>query len=395
MPSQFTPGVNNIGVPGPQGPAGPPGEGGGGPHTHPEYVHTHPYAADPHSHSEFTHTHPYASDTHNHDGVYALVHGHPYASDTHNHDSSYSGVAHNHNAAYSGVAHTHDYAATGHNHDAAYAPVHGHPYADASHGIHPSQVTWDDLTDGGETALHSHAGGSHPNLAAHDTLGLATQSELDAVAAAKANTSHSHVDADIPAGIARDAEVTTAVSDHAAAADPHTGYLKENDPAWIDLTDGGASTAHTHAGGGSSPWTLLMATADQSNNTAVLADDAALQVTLLANTQYHIRLRVFYLTNATADLAYRLVFAGTTTRVRRKIVQTTTGDIPAGIAIKTAFDAADVVLSTTGLNPYFEEMIVLQVGATGGILKVQFKQVTANAGPTTRLEGSYLEYATS
>lgn len=36
------------------------------------------------------------------------------------------------------------------------------------------------------------------------------------------------VDADIPATIARDTEVTTAVSDHSAAADPHTGYRLES-----------------------------------------------------------------------------------------------------------------------------------------------------------------------
>jgi len=36
-------------------------------------------------------------------------------------------------------------------------------------------------------------------------------------------------DADIPATIARDAEVTTAVSNHAAAADPHTGYRLETE----------------------------------------------------------------------------------------------------------------------------------------------------------------------
>ncbi len=78
-------------------------------------------------------------------------------------------------------------------------------------------------------AATSHGGGgAHPDLAAHDTLGLATQAELDAVSAAKANTSHAHVDADIPASIARDTEVTTAVSDHAALADPHTGYVLES-----------------------------------------------------------------------------------------------------------------------------------------------------------------------
>ena len=37
------------------------------------------------------------------------------------------------------------------------------------------------------------------------------------------------VDADIPASIARDTEVTTAVSDHVALADPHTQYQKESE----------------------------------------------------------------------------------------------------------------------------------------------------------------------
>ncbi|MBI5599653.1 MAG: hypothetical protein HY890_07955 [Deltaproteobacteria bacterium] len=36
-------------------------------------------------------------------------------------------------------------------------------------------------------------------------------------------------DAQIPAAIARDSEVTTAVSNHEAAADPHTGYQKESE----------------------------------------------------------------------------------------------------------------------------------------------------------------------
>jgi hypothetical protein len=50
-------------------------------------------------------------------------------------------------------------------------------------------------------------------------------------------TFRSLVDADIPAAIARDTEVTTAVSDHAGAADPHSGYRLE-------------SADHTHASSG-------------------------------------------------------------------------------------------------------------------------------------------------
>lgn len=145
------------------------------------------------------------------------------------------------------------------------------------------------------------------------------------------------------------------------------------------------------SGGGA--WTTVKATSDESkNNLAVVADDNTLAATLLANTQYSIRLIAFFLTNATADLKYRLVFTGTVTRVRRRVKRTATTDIAQTIELKIAFDSADVVLSTTGLNPWLEEDILLQVGASGGVLKLQWGQVVSNAGPTTRLEGSYLEF---
>lgn len=205
MPGSFTPARNLVGVPGPQGPQGPAGPSGGGPHTHPEYEHTHPYAADPHTHAEFTHTHPYASDTHNHDGVYALIHAHPYASNTHNHD-----------AAYSATGHTHPYASDTHNHDAAYAPVHGHPYADVSHGIH---VDFAEAAD------------------------ISTQAFGDAPAAGASTT-------EVAAADHKHGMPANPVTAHESASDPHTGYLKENDPSWTDLTDGGQTTLHSHAGGG-------------------------------------------------------------------------------------------------------------------------------------------------
>jgi hypothetical protein len=68
-----------------------------------------------------------------------------------------------------------------------------------------------------EIASTAGPGGEHPDLATHDALGLATDAEL---------------------------------ATHAAAADPHTGYVKENDASWTDLTDGGATVLHSHAGGG-------------------------------------------------------------------------------------------------------------------------------------------------
>ena len=97
------------------------------------------------------------------------------------------------------------------------------------------------------------------------TTDLATQVELDAVAAAKANTSHAHAgeditsgtiaDARIAASIARDSEVTSAISTHEAAADPHTGYQKESEKGqangYASLgADGKVPSAQLPASGG-------------------------------------------------------------------------------------------------------------------------------------------------
>ena len=149
------------------------------------------------------------------------------------------------------------------------------------------------------------------------------------------------------------------------------------------------------AAGVSAPWTTIIKTADEARVNNTLLDDAVLKFTTVANTQYVIRLSVQMITNTTADSKYRMAHAGTTTRVQRRIIRTATSDTPALQASLAAFDAADVVLTTTGTRPYVEEIIVLQVGAAGGVLSFQWAQNTTNAGPMTVLEGSYLEYATS
>lgn len=161
-----------------------------------------------------------------------------------------------------------------------------------------------------------------------------------------------------------------------------------------ELERHGQDLEWAHAGGGGGAWTTVVKTADEShNNSATVADDAVLKFNTAPNTQYTIRLLAFFQTNATADLKYRLVHTGTTTMVRRRVRRTATTDIAQTFELKTAFDSADVVLSTTGLNPNFSEEIILQVGASGGVLKLQWAQVVSNAGPTSCLEGSYLEYA--
>ena len=156
---------------------------------------------------------------------------------------------------------------------ATQAELDAHAAADDPHAgyVREADANWTDLTDAGETTLHSHAGGSHPDLAAHDALGLATQTELDT---------------------------------HAGAADPHTGYRLES--AAITDTDvaaankdGAAGTAsmrtigagaqqssagnHTHGGASIS---TLKKTADQIINGTAFQDITDLTFAVSANTDY-------------------------------------------------------------------------------------------------------------
>lgn len=298
------------------------------------------------------------------------------------------------------------------------------------------------------TQLPPSQGGEHPDLAAHVTLGLAGTHahpyEATGTVATHALTPHGEAHPDLAThtglGLAADHahpyEASGAVATHAGLSDPHPGYLTPAEGN-VAYEAAGAVTAHVAAGdphptyttaaelasaviahealanphatyatdvdltthaatphGGGGVWTTVIKTADESHNTStVVADDAMLKFTTLPLTNYVIRLHADFLTNATADLKYQLVHDGTTTRVRRLVRRTATTDIAQTVTRPVAFDAAAVVLSTTGLNPWVEENIVLQVGASGGLLVLRWAQVTSNAGPTTCLEGSYLEYA--
>lgn len=109
-----------------------------------------------------------------------------------------------------------------HNHDAAYEPT----GAVATHAATP------------------HAG-AHPDLAAHTTLGLSAAHAHDFAASGHTHdTSHNHDAAYEAAG---------AVSTHAGAADPHTGYLLEAaHGAHLSLGTSAGTAAegnHSHPGG--------------------------------------------------------------------------------------------------------------------------------------------------
>ena len=228
-------------------------------HTH-DTAHTHDdLAPDGHAHDDLAAADHSHDTTHSHAGVadeshthpeYATSHDHPYASSGHTHtisdndipasiarDSEVTGAlaAHAETAhgleahALDGVYHT----------GAGVLPTQGQKNALAgtsgTPGTGNEYVTAQDsrLTDSRTPTAHTHsyAATSHAHAIA-DTTGL--QAAIDG----KAASSHTHADADLPAGIARDAEVTAAIATHAAT--PHGG---SSAPVHADLAAGTTAMA--------------------------------------------------------------------------------------------------------------------------------------------------------
>jgi hypothetical protein len=85
-------------------------------------------------------------------------------------------------------------------------------------------------------------------------------------------------DADLPATIARDTEVTSAVSTHEAAADPHTGYQKESEK--------GAASGYASLDAGTLVPVAQLATG-VPDGTKFMRDDRSWQVPSGGHTQSH------------------------------------------------------------------------------------------------------------
>ena len=115
-----------------------------------------------------------------------------------------------------------------HSHDYA-DPGHTHPYAATSHSHVDADLPAGIARDAEVAAAYS------PVAHNHDATYAPTHSHP------YAGTSHSHADIDIPATIARDTEVTSAITTHEGAANPHPSYATDT-----DLTNhAGAADPHT------------------------------------------------------------------------------------------------------------------------------------------------------
>lgn len=113
---------------------------------------------------------------------------------------------------------------------AAEVPAHDH-----SEAAEAGTVSHDDLTgisgDNHHDESHAHDGADGSGTVAHSDLTGTTADDHHNQAHAINGADHTGTldDSQIPSSIARDSEVATAVSDHATATDPHTGYRREDE----------------------------------------------------------------------------------------------------------------------------------------------------------------------
>ena len=107
--------------------------------------------------------------------------------------------------------------------DQHHTQSHGHTGADGSGTVAHSATT-------GQTANDHHAQSHVVTGADHTASGLTAGHVLRATGATTFAFGAID-DADVPATIARDTEVTSAVTTHEGAADPHAGYQKESEKA--------------------------------------------------------------------------------------------------------------------------------------------------------------------
>ena len=231
--------------------------------------------------------------------------------------------------------------------------------------VREADANWLDLTDNGETALHSHAGGGvHPDLATHNTLGLATQAELDA---------------------------------HEAAADPHIGYLKESDTSWLDLTDSGPTTLHSHAGAGGI--STLKTTGNQTINGTAFQNITGLTFAVSANTDYAFHFRIIF-QSAQTTTGFRFGLngpAGTALEYTLRY-QTVANSATAGVATyldqhNVGYDQMTALTATIAANVdlYAEIEGTIRVGVVEGTLAARVASEAANNDLSIR-RGSWGTY---
>ena len=221
-------------------------------------------------------------------------------------------------------------------------------------------------------------------------------------------------DADIPSTIARDAEVTSAIASHAAAADPHTGYQLESEKGAVNgyaSLDANSRVPNAQiatgtpdgtkflrddrtwaaASGGGTTHTLVRKTADETvNNSAILQNDDHLFMAVAANEVWAFECVVLF-SSATTTPDLRVAFTVPTgaTLAWAPAPHSTAADAFTTSIVTTASGSSLVVGAGASARLLLIKGIVRN-GATAGNLQFQWSQNSATAEDTKVLLDSYL-----
>ena len=139
--------------------------------------------------------------------------------------------------------------------------------------------------------------------------------------------------------------------------------------------------------------------ADESRNTTtVLADDGALTVALAANTKYFFKFLWWWTSaSATPDFKFDIAFTGTTTNIIGWVYRTghsvDLANIDIGLYGGSPLVEDTTIVLAAGDTPGVMPLVVegtIEVGASGGNLKMRWAQNTSNGTDVTVKRGSSL-----
>jgi len=145
---------------------------------------------------------------------------------------------------------------------------------------------------------------------------------------------------------------------------------------------------------GTSRWTTKVKSVDEtltSDNS--LNNDADLQFTTSANTNYTVRALIIFESNATPDFQWAIAHSGTTTQAFSASWRLRDSD-----TVFTNIQASNTPATTTALTTNTVDVnflfihYFLRVGGSGGTVNFQWAQNTSDANNTIVRAGSYFEY---
>jgi hypothetical protein len=209
--------------------------------------------------------------------------------------------------------------------------------------------------------------------AASDPVGSASAAQAAAVAAASSDAT-TKANAAQAAAIAASAQRASNLSDLSSAA-----------------------TARTNLG----VWnTAMKTTTETRTSTAALAVDAVLKLTMAANTKYELDMTVHMDTVAAADFKFRLSGPSSPTLVRAWMVYYAgpasggTASPASAVRLENTYSAADITILSAAaqLGGYINLKMTIHNGANAGDFEFQWAQNTSDAGNTSVLAGSYLDW---